>query len=151
MIISEVAERIKWYIEKYDPVACVVDNASKKAVEELKQKFGLPLIAAEKTGKAEFIEIMNSDFLLGNIKLLPEAEPQKKEYGQLIWDKDKYPKKIEHPGCENHLSDSSLYAYRHCYQYRYQTRPKKLTAEEHLEMQIEEQWENEQSRHYLER
>ena len=151
MIISEVAERIKWYVEKYNPVACVIDNASKQAVEELKQKFNLPLIPAEKTGKAEFIEIMNSDFILGNIKLLPDAKDLKTEYGQLIWDKEKLPKKIEHPGCDNHLSDSSLYAFRYCYQYRYEKRPKKLTAEEHLEMQLEEQFEGEQDLEYWER
>lgn len=151
MIISEVAERIAWYIEKFNPTACVIDNASKQAVEELKQKFSLPLIAAEKTGKAEFIEIMNSDFILGNIKLLPDAEPLKKEYGQLIWDKDKLPKKVEHPGCENHISDSSLYAFRYCYQYRYEKRPKKLTAEEHLEMQLEKDFMDESEKEWWEK
>lgn len=151
MIISEVAERIEWYIEKYSPAAIVVDNASKQAVEELKQKFSLPLIAAEKTGKAEFIEIMNSDFVLGNIKLLPEAEPLKKEYAGLIWDKDKLPKKIEHPGCENHAADSSLYGFRYCYQYRYEKRPKKLTADEHLEMQLEAEFEEQEKLEWWER
>lgn len=151
MIVSEVAERIRWYIDKYNPVACVIDNASKQAVEELKQKFSIPLIAAEKTGKAEFIEIMNSDFLLGNIKLLPEAKDLGTEYGQLIWDKEKLPRKIEHPGCENHISDAALYSYRYCYQYRYEKRPKKLTAEEHIEKMLEEQFEDEQNTEYWER
>lgn len=151
MIISEVAERIQWYIDRYNPVACVVDNASKQAVEELKQKFSLPLIPAEKTGKAEFIEIMNSDLILGNVKVLPDAEGWKKEAGGLIWDKDKFPKKLEHPGCENHILDSSLYSFRYCYQYRYEKRPKKLTAEEHLEMQLEEQFEDEEQLEYWER
>lgn len=103
MIISDVAKRIQFLMNKYDPIAIVVDNASKQAVEELKQKFELPLIAAEKQGKADFIEIMNSDFITGNIKLLPGAQPLKVEYGSLIWDKQLLPKKIEHPGCENHL------------------------------------------------
>lgn len=151
MIISEVAERIRWYIDKYDPIACVVDNASKQAVEELKQKFSLPLVAAEKTGKAEFIEIMNSDFVLGNIKLLPEAQMLKKEYGSLIWDKDKLPRKIEHPGCENHVCDSSLYAYRFCYQYRYETRPKKATIEDHIENQLIQELEDDEDECYWEK
>lgn len=103
MIISDVADRITYYIQKYNPVAMVIDNASKQAVEELRQKFSLPLIAAEKQGKPEFIEIMNSDFIMGTIKLLPETEELKKEYGGLIWDKDKLPRRKEHPNCENHI------------------------------------------------
>lgn len=151
MIISEVAERISWYIEKFNPIACVVDNASKQAVEELKQKFGIPLIAAEKTGKAEFIEIMNSDFMLGNIKILPDAQSLKKEYGGLIWDKDKFPKKIEHPSCPNHLADSALYAFRFCFQYRYETKPKKMTVEDHIEENLLKELHDDEEAEYWER
>jgi len=139
MIISEVADRIKHIMKKYDPVAIVIDNASKQAVEELKQKFTIPLIAAEKQGKAEFIEIMNSDFILGNIKLLPNTEALKDEYGGLIWDKDKLPKRLEHPSCENHLADSTLYAFRYCYQYRHEKRPEVPTEEDKIDAWFDEQ------------
>lgn len=154
MIISDVAERINYYIKKYNPVAMVIDNASKQAVEELRQKFSLPLIPAEKQGKAEFIEIMNSDFILGNIKLLPDAEELKKEYGGLIWDKDKLPKRVEHPNCQNHICDSSLYAYRYCYQYRHDKKPEKTSEEERIDAWFEDQaenLENEDAKEYWER
>lgn len=149
MIISEVAERIKFLMRKYDPVAIVIDNASKQAVEELKQKYQIPLIAAEKAGKAEFIEIMNSDFITGNIKLLPGADGLAKEYANLIWDKDKHPKRIEHPSCENHISDSALYGYRYCYQYLSELRKKKTTEEEKIDQWFEDQskkmdWDNDE-------
>lgn len=142
MIISDVAERIGFLIRKYNPVAIVIDNASKQAVEELRQKFVLPLIPAEKQGKAEFIEIMNSDFITGNIKLLPGAESLKKEYGALIWDKDKLPKRLEHPSCENHCADATLYAYRFCYQYRHQKKEEPSTEEEKIDAWFEEQAED---------
>lgn len=104
MIISDVAKMIEYYINKYKPMACVIDNASKQAVEELKQRFNLPLEAAEKQGKHQFIEIMNADFIQGHIKLVGnECEPMRKEYGALIWDEDAKPKWKEHPKCENHL------------------------------------------------
>ncbi len=134
MIISDVAQRIQYYIGKYNPIACVVDNASKQAVEELKQRFSLPLIAAEKHGKSDFIEIMNSDYIQGYIKhLQPECNDLSIEHGALIWDEKAKPKWLEHPSCENHLSDANLYAYRHCYQYLAKAKPKKKTEQEKIE------------------
>lgn len=117
MIISDVAERIKYFQTKYQPVRMVIDNAAKQAVEELKQRFGLPLVAADKHGKAEFIEIMNSEMIQG--KILAHStlcEPLFEEYENLIWD-DKSTKRQEHPNCDNHLTDAALYAWRSCYNY----------------------------------
>lgn len=116
MIISDVAERIKYYQKHYAFNTIVIDNAAKQSVEELKQRYGLPLSPAEKQGKAEFIEIMNSELLQGRIKLLPEANDLATEWKALIWD-DQSSKREEHPSCENHLSDACLYAWRHCLQY----------------------------------
>jgi hypothetical protein len=76
------------------------------------------LVAADKAGKAEFIEIMNSEIIQGRIKVIDtiETEPLREEWGSLIWD-ERAKKREEHPACENHLSDSCLYAWRDCYQY----------------------------------
>lgn len=143
MTISDVAQRIQYYIDTYHPMACVVDNASKQAVEELKQRFDLPLEAADKAGKAEFIEIMNSEFLLGKIKLTPDSEPiLGKEYDRLIWDPEEKKKRkfVEHPACPNHGADAALYSWRKCLQYRAENPPKKLTTTERID-----QWEEEQA------
>lgn len=117
MIISDVAERIKYYEKTYQPVRMVIDNAAKQSVEELKQRFQIPLIAADKHGKAEFIEIMNSEFIMGNILAKSDScEQLFSEYETLIWD-DKSAKRQEHPNCDNHLADAALYAWRNCYNY----------------------------------
>lgn len=118
MIISDVAERIAYYQKKYDIYRMVIDNASKQAVEELKQRYSLPLVAAEKQGKAEFIEIMNSEYLAGKIKLIDNESTHalQIELGSLIWD-DRSTKREEHPACENHLADASLYLWRECWNY----------------------------------
>lgn len=132
MIISEVATRIQWYIDNFNPIAIVIDNASKQAVEELKQRFDLPLIAADKHGKAEFIEIMNSEYQLGRIKLTPGCEELEKEYSKLIWDPEEKKKRkwVEHPAAPNHLADGSLYSWRFCLQYRAEPAPKAKSPED---------------------
>lgn len=117
MTITDVAERIRYLQRQYPLQTIVVDNAAKQSVEELKQRYGLPLVAADKVGKAEFIEIMNAELLQGRVKLLqPQTSPLTDEWGGLIWD-DKAAKRQEHPNCENHLADAALYAWRHTYQY----------------------------------
>lgn len=118
MIISDVAERIKYYEKKYDIYRIVVDNAAKQSVEELKQRYGLAMTPASKLGKAEFIEIMNSELIQERIKVLDADEtlPLRDEWGSLIWD-DRSDKREEHPACDNHCSDAALYAWRECYQY----------------------------------
>ena len=90
---------------------------SKQAVEEMRRRHDLPLTPAEKTGKADFIEIMNGDFVSGYIKVHKKAAlPLIEEYGQLIWD-DRSHRKEEHASCPNHCVDAALYAWRHCYQW----------------------------------
>lgn len=135
MIVSDVAERIKYYVNTYHPIACVIDNASKQVVEELKQRFDLPLEAAEKAGKAEFIEIMNSEFILGKIKLCPGTEELEKEYNKLIWDPEEKKKRkfVEHEGCPNHLADAALYSWRKGLQYRAEAAPEPPTDEEKMD------------------
>lgn len=114
--ITAVAGHIKYLQGMYDFSKIVIDNANKQAVEEMKRRHSLSLHAADKTGKADFIELMNGDFIQGYIKLLPDAEPLKTEYAELIWD-DKSEKRQEHPGCANHAADGGLYGWRWAYPY----------------------------------
>lgn len=121
--VTEVANRIKALNARYDFERVVIDNANKQAVEEMKRRHSLALHPADKTGKVDFIEMMNGDFLSGYIKLLPEAKQLADEYAELIWD-DKSEKRQEHPGCSNHCTDAALYAWRHCYPYLAEARKK---------------------------
>lgn len=132
--VTAVAERIKELEKRYDFDRIVIDNANKQAVEEMKRRHGLALHAADKTGKADFIELMNGDFISGYIKLLPDAKPLADEYAELIWD-DKSEQRKEHANCDNHCTDAALYAWRHCYPYLAEARkkpePKHGTVEWH--------------------
>ena len=148
MIISDVAERIKYYEKRYNIYRIVIDNAAKQSVEELKQRYGLALTAADKVGKAEFIEIMNSELIQGRIKVLEVEETLllRDEWGSLIWD-ERSEKRQEHPACDNHCSDSALYGWRECYQYLATQAPKTdLSDEEKLE-----EWEEREAERIEER
>lgn len=116
MDVTDVANRIKWYKREYAIERVVIDGANKQAVMEIQKRHDVGLTTADKTGKVDFIQIMNAEFIQGKIKLSNECQELKDEYLRLIWD-DKSLKKQEHPNCANHLTDASLYAWRFCYQF----------------------------------
>lgn len=121
MDITACALEIKRLNMTYDFDVKVVDGANKMAVEELNNRHQAGLIPADKTGKADFIKLMNDEFLLGKIQLLTgKCEQLIEEYETLIWVTDGgqvvEPRK-EHPSIHNDLCDSALYLWRYCLQY----------------------------------
>ncbi len=120
MDITDVANKIKELERTFTFDVKVVDNANKQAVEELNNRHGSNLIPADKTGKSDFINLMNDEMIQGNILCLPGASEMANEWKALIWateqGKIKIPRK-EHEGLANHLADAGLYGWRHCYQY----------------------------------
>lgn len=135
-IITNVATQIKALDAKYRFVKMVVDNASKQAVEELKQRWGLPLVAAEKTQKIDFIELMNADFQTGLIKVVaPECKEYITELQTLI-KADDDSKDFEHPAYDNHCCDGALYGWRFAYNYLFKAqanKPPPKTAQEQVD------------------
>ena len=112
--VTAVAQRTRELRKRYDFEAMVIDNANKQAVEEMRRRHDLPWRAADKTGKADFIEIMNGEFILGNIRLSTKSAALAREYAGLIWD-DRAETRQEHPATPNHCADAALYAWRYCY------------------------------------
>lgn len=105
MTVSDVAERIKYYQKEHQYLQITIDAGAqgKMIAEEIRQRFGVPLIAAEKHGKAGFIEIMNSDFQNGLIKLVDEKTKElQDELMNLIWDSEKSTR-VEDSRYSNHL------------------------------------------------
>lgn len=117
MDITDVANKIKGFKAKYNIYKVIIDNANKQAVEEMQKRHSLPLEPADKTGKSDFIEIMNSELIQGYIKLQRTAcHKLADEWQNLVW-KEKGIKREENPSCANHLSDAALYAWRFTYSY----------------------------------
>ncbi len=115
--ITDVAQRTRTMMGRYEFDSIVIDNANKQAVEEMRRRHELPLTPADKAGKADFIELMNGEFVQGRIKLDPvRCAGLAEEYGGLIWD-TRSARREEHPASPNHLCDATLYAWRHCYAY----------------------------------
>lgn len=142
LIVSQVAEWIRSVRDRYPVHSMVVDNASKQVVEELRQRYALPLEAAEKTGKADAIMMMNSDLITGRVQVMAHAcAGLVEEWGGLVWDDRAAPKLEEHPGCANHESDSCLYMWRAATNYTARpavVKPARGSAEE------QEAWDDEE-------
>ena len=149
-IVDHVVDTIKSYIEDYDIHNIVIDNASKQVVETLKARFNLydvVIKAAEKTDKMEFIGFMNSDLQMGRIKLLKgeKTAPLSKEYVDLIYD-PRAKKKVEHPACENHLCDATLYMWREARNYMERPLDPEIPIEDKIEMELERDFEKQERR-----
>ena len=115
--VTSVAERIRGLQARYELDSIVIDGANKQAVEEMRRRHDLPLRVADKTGKSDFIEIMNGELIQARIKLHPQRCAQLvDEYLGLIWD-ERSLKREENPNCSNDLADATPCAWRLCYSY----------------------------------
>jgi phage terminase large subunit len=129
MLPSDIANQIKYYEASYQPLYVVADAANKTVIEELRRRYGLSITAAEKFKKQDYIEIMNTDFMLNNICIVQDKNAALiKELTDLVWNIRSNGEREEHPAFENHLCDSLLYSYR--YAYHYKEKPKVILSEE---------------------
>lgn len=119
MDLTDMANHAKALDRVYNFEAWVIDGANKQGVEEMRKRHGCPWRPADKTAKADFIELMNADFICGTIRLGPDCDPLRREYEGLIWDPKKLEagKQEEHPACENHCADGGLYLWRYAFPY----------------------------------
>jgi hypothetical protein len=134
MDITDVANKIKEYQKSHPVYKVVIDGSNKQAVEEMRKRHDVALTAADKTGKSDFIELMNSELIQGRIKLIKhKASSLIEEWMSLVWitegDKIALPRK-EHPALPNHESDAALYAWRYTYSFLSTKAPVKLNIKD---------------------
>lgn len=116
--LTEVAGIIKHIQTKYDIMKVVIDGANKQGVEEIKGRHGLQLQIAEKTDKATYLRLLRDDFVTNRAFLLDDnTKPLQEEWDGLQW-KDEMKDK-EDGRCQNHSSDSALYAWREARHYTF--------------------------------
>lgn len=128
MTVDDFFDEVFSVIERYGrPDAIVADTAgggSKMLVETLNQRYGLGIEPAKKTEKQDHIELVNSDFAAGRIKIIPGSDLAH-ELSGLQWDLSRESKMVlartgrlrEDPSCPNHLCDALLYLYRYSYHF----------------------------------
>ena len=138
MILEDVAEKLLRLENKYSFDTIVVDGASKQFNESLKHRVGLEFTNAEKTDKNNFIKLLNSDLITNRLKILSSNIELLDEWDNLIWHTKPTGERIEHPGLDNHLCDSTLYAWRFCYAFFSTKAPPKRSLEAELEYQAEQ-------------
>lgn len=138
LTISEAVHKIREWMGDYPIDYFIVDGANRQAVEEIVRHHGLPLQAADKHDKVNFIRIMNSDFLSGKIRVHGSAcQPLLEEYEKTIWNKRALERGIYkedgayHPDC----ADAALYGYRFTYAYAHLPPNGALSHAQTLEME----------------
>ena len=124
MTISQIAEKYEQLRKKYTGAGCafsrvVVDTGGlgRQIVEELRKRHGIPAEAAEKTSKADFIELCNDDFKAGRFLISERETVLADQLSILQWDADEFPRRIEDDRYANHRTDAMLYAWRECHHY----------------------------------
>jgi hypothetical protein len=131
LLPSEVAHRVRalWkapHLNCNGPypfvrMVCDTGGLGLAIVEEMKQRYQLPLEPAEKIGKKGVIDVFNADMMTSRIRLLPEAREVIDQWETLIWDERKRahnpPQFVEDPKMPNDMADSILYAWRACRNY----------------------------------
>jgi hypothetical protein len=128
MLVDQLEEKLEEVVGIFGMPECIVADTggggSKMIVETYAQRYGLPMVKAEKTEKFDHIELVNSDFHSGRIKIIAGSDLERELLG-LQWDLEKGDRKTlahlgklrEDPKCPNHLCDALLYSWRFSYHF----------------------------------
>ena len=124
MLTSDVEDMIRDFQKDYNFTRIVMDTgggSSKMLMETFKQRTGLPIHAAKKTGdKLGLIKMLNADLARGLIRIREETELVKE------WSKLQYnlAGTAEDRRFDNHLSDAMLYMWGESRHFLYEEKAK---------------------------
>ncbi len=112
--ITELAEQLDYLIKEFNPLRVVIDSGGlgKKIAEEMRKRYSLPVIAADKVRKFEKIEILND--AMRTRKFMAKKDSQFAQDCLLVeWDFDASgPDKLKiADGFHSDACDSTTYAY----------------------------------------
>ena len=123
--ITELVNQIEVLKLKYEPVRMVMDagGLGKKIQEEIKRRHAIPVEAADKNRKFEFIELLNDDLRTGKFLAKPKSLFEEDCY-LVQWDRDvEDPTKIKiSKAYHSDICDAVLYGWRECNHYFKQDR-----------------------------
>lgn len=125
--ITELVEQIRMLRDKYGVAKMVMDTGGlgKKIAEELASRYQISVEPADKTRKAEYIELMNDDLRTGRLKAKRESRFAQDCY-KVEWDYDKSrpDRKVISDRFHSDICDAVLYAWRVSYGYASEIKPK---------------------------
>jgi hypothetical protein len=116
--ISALADRLDLLVARYSPTALVMDTGGlgRKIAEELTQRRGLPVEAAEKSEKLAHIELLN-DALRTQRLFLPPGSRCGEDAMKVEWDKSTPEKPKISDRFHSDALDALLYGFRSCLQW----------------------------------
>lgn len=110
-VAGEVRELEKVY--SFERIVGDVGGLGKAFQIEARQRFSLPIVAAQKTDKLGFIALMNGALRAGQIQVVRSTcQPLIDEWTQLSWVETQEGQRKENPAQANHCVDSALYIWR---------------------------------------
>jgi len=115
MTITDIVRKIDDLTTRYRSFTRIVADTGglgKQIAAEIRKRYGVPVFPAEKTQKAEFIQLLNDDLRSGKILVNPAEINFIEEITALQWDEEKEGRFIEDPRFANHRCDAFLYAWR---------------------------------------
>ena len=109
---SELADIIKTYYEKYNPVAIDADanGMGLSFITEIEKRHQLPIDKAEKKDKVGFIELINDEFRRGKIKIKENLTDLQEELSTFQW--LDIQRKLLPKEANDHCCDALLYMWR---------------------------------------
>ncbi len=125
--ITTLVQAIEKLMVTYNPVRLVMDAGAlgKKIQEEIRHRHSLPVEAADKQRKLEYIALLNDDLRTGKFKAVPGTRFE--EDAQLVqWNYDDPNKPKVSDIYHSDITDATLYAWRECKHYFYEAPQKKL-------------------------
>lgn len=113
--ITELARKLGKYVEEFNPNAVVMDTGGlgAKIAEEIRRRYSLPIKAAEKTRKFEYIELLNDAMRTG--RFFAKANSVFAQDAMRVqWDKDKLSpdRLVISNRFHSDICDATLYGFR---------------------------------------
>jgi hypothetical protein len=113
--ITDLATSIDRLNKQYNPIKIVMDTGGLglKIAEEIRRRFSLPVVAAEKNRKFEYIELLN-DALRGKRFFAKSTSTFANDCALIEWDEERSTpdRKVVSDKFHSDITDSVLYAYR---------------------------------------
>lgn len=137
--ITELAIKIEKLVKKYNPLKIVMDTGGlgKKVAEEIRKRFSLPIQAAEKSRKIEYLSLLNDALRQNTFFAKSESQFVQDSY-KVEWDYEKSTpdKKMIKTEFHSDIIDAVLYGFRECLGYL--SSPK----DEPVKINTQEKWMN---------
>lgn len=127
--ITELSAKIENLIKEFDPLKVVMDTGGlgKKIAEEMRKRYALPIVAAEKVRKFEHIEILND--AMRTQRFFAKNDSRFAQDSMLVeWDRDvTNPDKLKiSEGYHSDICDAVLYSYREALHWLSEDAPVKI-------------------------